>query len=141
MAFYRFSSGAKVSHIDLLTISYIFALPFFYSSIHAIPAAFNIFHHLLPFHNPLLFLMHSYISFRVQLERQHCYTVLKPCPNPIPHRHGSLSFPLSLLHVSYGISIILLPSNYNGFLLVAGSMSCIALFSQCTWFILESYFE
>lgn len=107
----------NISHINLPTIPYVlwfslspclctcmlFLLPWI------LPAS-------SPFHCSLLFLMNSYTSFRVQLKYQHYYIVLpKPCPNPVPHGHGSWSFPLSPLHVSDDISVILLPSDDNGF--------------------------
>ena len=141
LPFIAFVLIPRVSYINLLTISHSFALPFLYAFIHAVPSDLNIIHSLLPFHHSLLFLMNSYTSSRVQLKCQHCCIVLlKLCPNPFPHRPGSSSFSVSPLRVLYSISIILLPSDYNGSSLISGPMSCTALFPQCIWFTVESFF-
>lgn len=100
-----------------------FDFPCLHTFIHACSSfCLESFQPLLLFHHSLLFLMNSYTYFRVQLKCQHYYIVLpKHCPNPVPHGHGSWSFSPSPLHVSDDISIILLPSDDNGFPLNCGA--------------------
>ena len=98
-----------------------FALPFLYAFKHTIPSVLNIIHLLLTFHYSPLFLMNSYASFKVQLKCHHYYIDLhKPCLNPFPHRHGSLSLSVSPLHILYRISTILLSSDYRESSLISG---------------------